>query len=146
MSQTKVDIADGKVTFGKQGLKNLIRNAKDGPYMIELKEWQASKTNKQIRGFHGPMVKAMSEHTGYHKPRCKFILKDMFGEKMVEKNPFTGETKVENKSLAKYTKDEMTELISTSLMWMETELNIVIDMKEKKRYHLDELTAELEEF
>lgn len=145
MKQTKIDISDGKIAFGKHGLKKIIRSAEDGTYMIERKDWKSSKTVRQIRGFHGPMLQAMSEHTGYHKHEAKFILKDMFGEKEVIENKFTGETKVSLKSLSKYTKDEMTELISKSLMWVEAELGIVVDMEEKKRYHLDELTGELTE-
>lgn len=146
MPDTRIHInEEGRVDFGRRGMKNIIRSSDPGYYNFKLEKWKSSKTNNQIRGFHGPMIDAMCDVTGYHPHEAKFILKDMFGEKEVVENKFTGEVKTRLKSLGDYKKDEMTALISKSLMWMETELGIVVDMEEKKRYALDQLTGELEE-
>lgn len=145
MTQTKLHIEGGKVTRGKQGLKNLIRNAEDNAYMIKLEEWQTAKTKRQNAFFHGPVVKTYSEYTGYTYEEAKFILKKHFGVNRLVKDKKTGEQDLMIRSIAKYKKEEMSTFLDRVMNHMEYDLGMVIDPAIRKQFLIDEKTGELTE-
>jgi hypothetical protein len=79
----------------------------DGDYEIIITKRGDSKTLRQLRYVHGPVVGAISEHLGYSTKDIKAYLKREFGVKVERIDPMTAEIYEEPKSFADYTKEEM---------------------------------------
>lgn len=74
--------------------------------LIEISE----KTNPQLRYLH-LIFKLCGEKFGYSTEQMKILLKKHFGHYTIFANKITGEEVPEFKSLARFTKSEMTEFI-----------------------------------
>lgn len=145
MSQTRIEIQNGKLISGKESLKNILRSADDGLYMIKLEEWQTAKTKRQNAFFHGPVVDAYSEYTGYTKTEAKYMLKKYFGVNRLVKDKNTGKQELMIRSIAKYKKEEMSTFLDRVMNHLEYDCGMVIDSETRKQFMLDEETGELVE-
>ena len=78
---------------------------------VAVKRYVQSKSNSQLQLFHGPLIEAWSEYTGYDPDEMKFWLKHEFGLWEPAVNPMTGEETKKLKSLADYTHEEMSTFV-----------------------------------
>lgn len=89
----------------------------DGEYFIDIYPREAAKSVQQNRFFHGPLLDALSSHTGFTKHEVKYYLKRKFGPVAEYPDIETGVIYTEPKSLADYTRAEMDDLIAEAVNW-----------------------------
>lgn len=117
--------------IGKHNIRTAMDSLKDGEYAMELKVWSGEKTWEQIKTIHGVLIPEISNHTGYTIKEVKRYLKIDYGE--IEYFDKDGETWVEIKSYADYTKSQMRQHIDKVLNHCEHDLGIIIDIDTRNK-------------
>lgn len=136
MNRTRIKIQSGKIVAGADNLKRMIRHSEDGEYALEKKKWSGAKTWEQIKTIQGVVIPGISNYTGETIQEVKRRLKLDYGE--VEYFEKDGETYVELKSYASYTKTQMREHIDKVLHHAEMDLGFVIDLETRQKLQVEE--------
>lgn len=80
--------------------------------LVTVERYVKLKTNPQLRYFHGPVVKAWSDHTGYSLEETKRELKRAYLERVPVVCKITGEEDVELPSLRDVSEEVMSAFIT----------------------------------
>lgn len=135
-----------KANLGAARLNNLIKEMEwDNDYSITIKDWEEEKTWPQIKFFHGPILDAYMEYTGYSWDDSKYTLKKRYGVNKVVKDTQTGKQEVEIRSLADYSKPEMQTFFDRLLNHFEYDCEMIIDSETRKQFMVNQETGEMEE-
>ena len=83
---------------------------------VTVERYIKSKTNAQLNFFHGPVVQAWSEWTGYSLKEMKKELKKAYLDPVEETSKLTGEVKFVIPSLADLNVEQMSAFLDRVLM------------------------------
>ena len=64
MNRCKVKIQDGKITIGKENVRDLVRSKKDGYYSFTLKDWDRSLSQN---AYYWMCLGIIGDYLGYHR-------------------------------------------------------------------------------
>ena len=143
MHRIKVKIKDGGIVDGKNNIADAIRYLRNGSYAFEIKKWSGEKTWDQIKTVKGVLIRELSEYTGETMKEAERRVKIEYGETETFKKD--GETYIDIRSFASYTKDEMRGFIEQLLQHLEHDCGIIIDLDTRKKLTIDTDTGELKE-
>ena len=141
MHRIKVKIKDGGIVDGKNDIADAIRYLPNGSYAFEIKKWSGNKTWEQIKTVKGVLIRELSEYTGETFKEAERRAKIEYGEtETFEKD---GETYIDIRSFASYTKDEMRAFIENLLHHLEYDCGVIIDLETRKKLIIDTDTGEI---
>lgn len=103
-----------------------------GTYEITVKEWRSTRSLRQNRTFHGPVLDQLCETTGYEREEMKWELKRMFAPTKVYIN-MDGEVEEIPKKTSKMTVAEFAEFLEKIIRWTASTFGFVIKIDEDLR-------------
>ena len=75
--RTRITISDGDIISGRHGVRDMVRNCKDGDYALSITKWD--RTLEQNR-LYWKWLGVIGDELGYHKNEIHEVFLDMFSQ------------------------------------------------------------------